>query len=82
MPRINPQARSLTLALFIARKRVIDELRASGIKPQYCEPAEITKAANAYLEVAGAELIAQAEAILCRNQDIRPKIQRLICRGF
>jgi hypothetical protein len=63
----NPEARSLTMARFLARKRIIDELRASGIKPMFCEPAEINRAASAYLEVARAELIAQAEVILCRN---------------
>jgi hypothetical protein len=54
-------AKLMTMARYIARKRVKEHLQARGIKPQVIEPSEINKAADAYLQVRGAELIAEAK---------------------
>ncbi len=59
-----PAAEVITMARYLARKRVKDELRASGLQLQHF-PADIQRAAQAYLEVRKAELIAEAKAILC-----------------
>jgi hypothetical protein len=56
----------MTMARYIARKRVKDELRARGLRLQHF-PADIQRAAQAYLEVRKAELIAEAKAILTQS---------------
>ena len=40
-----------TMARYLARQRVKAELRANGIRIWDIEPADLQKAANAYLEV-------------------------------
>jgi hypothetical protein len=62
----NPQARLLTLARFIAHKRVREELKANGIRLHCIEPAALNRAVSDYLEVAKAELIEQAQVIFHR----------------
>jgi hypothetical protein len=61
-------AKLITLARYLARKRIKEHLQARGIRPQIFEASEITKAANALLEVRKAELVAEAKAkaMLCR----------------
>jgi hypothetical protein len=60
------QAKLITLAKWLARKRVKEHLQANGIRPLEFEPSEINRAVDALLEVRKAELIAEAKAILCR----------------
>jgi uncharacterized protein (DUF934 family) len=55
-------AKLITLAKWLARKRVKERLQACGIK---LEPAD-NRAADAYLELRRTELIAEAKAILSR----------------
>jgi len=59
-------AQLMTIARYLARKRIKDELRANGLRIQLVEPADITRAANAYLAVRRAELIAEPKIVLCR----------------
>ena len=56
-------AKLITLARYLARKRVKEHLQACGIK---LEPAELNRAVDAYLELRRTELIAEAKAILHR----------------
>jgi hypothetical protein len=56
-------AKLITMARYLARKRVKEHLQACGIK---LEASEINRAADAYLEFRRAELIAEAKAILSR----------------
>ena len=53
-----------TVARYLARKRVKDHLRASGIRIWDIEPADLNRAANAYLEVRRTALMAEAKAAL------------------
>ncbi len=57
-------AKLITMARYLARKRIKEHLQACGIKLQ---PAEINRAADAYLEFRKAELIEKAKAILSRR---------------
>lgn len=45
-------AKLVTMARYIARKRIIAELRANGVKLQSIEPADIVRATNALLDAA------------------------------
>jgi hypothetical protein len=56
-------AKLITLAKWLTCKRVKERLQACGIK---LEPAELNRAADAYLELRKAELIAEAKAMLSR----------------
>jgi hypothetical protein len=56
-------AKLMTLAKWLARKRVKERLQACGIR---LEPSELRRATDAYLEMRRAELIAEAKAILHR----------------
>jgi hypothetical protein len=53
-----------TMARYLARKAVKEHLRANGVRIWDIEAAELTKAANAYLEVRRVELMAEAEIAL------------------
>jgi hypothetical protein len=57
-------AKLITMASYLARKAVKDELRANGIGPEYIASAAISRAAGAYLPVSKEELIAKAKVIL------------------
>jgi hypothetical protein len=48
-------AKLITMARYLARKRIKEHLQACGIRPQIFEASEITKAADALLEVRKAE---------------------------
>jgi hypothetical protein len=54
-------ARLIVMARWLARKAIKDRLQARGIRPMMFETAEITKAADALLEVRKGELIAEAK---------------------
>ena len=56
----NPQL-IMTLAHYRARKRIKDQLRAKGFRPQAIEPLVIQRAARAYLEQHLGELVAEAK---------------------
>jgi hypothetical protein len=57
-------AKLMTMARYLARKGIKAHLQANGMRPLMFEPAELTKAADALLEVRKAELVAEAKAIL------------------
>jgi hypothetical protein len=57
-------AKLMTMARYLARKAIKAHLQANGMRPLMFEPAELTKAADALLEVRKAELVAEAKAIL------------------
>jgi NAD(P)-dependent dehydrogenase (short-subunit alcohol dehydrogenase family) len=65
-PPIHP-SKLITMARYLARKAVKDGLRANGLRPEYVEPATISRAAGAYLRVSKEELIEQAKAILTQS---------------
>ena len=52
------------IARWLARKAIKERLRRSGARMVDVEPADITRAANELLCSNGAELIAEAKAIL------------------
>jgi hypothetical protein len=58
------QAATLTMARYLARKRLIAELIANGLRPTTIEPATFLRAISAMLEACRPELIAEAKAIL------------------
>jgi hypothetical protein len=58
--------RVMTMARYLARKRVKAELRARGLRLEHF-PCDIQRAAQAYLARRGAELIAEAKAILTQS---------------
>jgi hypothetical protein len=64
-----PAAQVISMARYLARKKIKDELRASGLRLEHF-PADIQRAAQAYLEAHKVELIAEAETVL-RNRDWR-----------
>jgi hypothetical protein len=55
--------RVMTMARYLARNRVKDELRARGLRLDHF-PCDIQRMAQAYLACRGAELIEEAKAIL------------------
>ena len=59
-------AKLITLARFIARRKVKEAMRANGIKPLEMEPSEINRAANVLLEYCRMELLAEARTMLSR----------------
>jgi N-dimethylarginine dimethylaminohydrolase len=58
-------AKLITMARYLARKRIKEHLQARGIRPLEFEPAEITKATDALLECRRAELIREGKVRLC-----------------
>jgi len=59
-------AKLATLAHYLARKAVKEQLRARGFRPESFEPSVISVATRAYLQAHLVELIAEAKAILSR----------------
>jgi hypothetical protein len=57
----------MVMARWLARRAVIEDLKASGHKVQYMEPATISEATEAYLRKHALRLIDQAERFLNRN---------------
>jgi hypothetical protein len=57
---MNPNV--MTLARWLAKNAVKQELRAMGRRPENAEPSEIGAAANAYFAQHRDELIAEARA--------------------
>ena len=53
-----------TMARSLARKAVKDHLRANGVRLWEIEPADLNRAANAYLLERKAELMAEAKIAL------------------
>jgi hypothetical protein len=53
-----------TMARYLARKRVKEHLRASGVRIWDIEPADLNRAANAYLEVRRVEFVEEAKSAL------------------
>jgi hypothetical protein len=64
--QLRQQAMVVTMARFLARKAIKEHLRANGIRTWDIEPAELNRAASAYLEVRRVELMAEAKAVICR----------------
>jgi hypothetical protein len=59
-------AKLITMARYLARKRIKERLRDCGMRPQMFEALELRKVTDAYLEARKAEFIAEAKAILHR----------------
>jgi hypothetical protein len=51
----------MVMARWLARKAVIEDLKASGYKVSYVKPATISEATEAYLRKHARDLIDQAE---------------------
>ena len=62
-PNLSP-GDAIILARYLARKAIRARWQAQGLKPQYIEPSELAKAAEAYLSEHRAELIEEAWARL------------------
>jgi len=54
----------VTMARYLARTKLKAEPRANGIRIQEIEPADFQRAANAYLLIRRAELMAEAKSAL------------------
>jgi hypothetical protein len=65
----NRAAQLITMAGYLARGAVKEELRARGFEPEYLEPAVISRLVRAYLQAHRAELIREAQVVLAK---IRP----------
>jgi len=61
------QAKVITMARYIVRRRIMEELRASGVKLQEIEPKNIGRAVQQYLDAFKAELVSEAQAPVCAN---------------
>ena len=59
-------AKLVTLAHYIARRRIRERLRDHGFRPQDFEASELAIASRAYLQAHLAELIAEARRLLSR----------------
>jgi hypothetical protein len=60
-------AKLMTLARYLARKRVKEHLQAKGFRIQNFEPLAISVATKAYLDRHLGELIAEAKLRLCKS---------------
>jgi hypothetical protein len=60
-------AKLITLARYLARRKLKEALQANGIRPQTLEPSEMNRAIDALLIARRAELIAEAKAVLCKS---------------
>ena len=60
------QAKVITMARYIVRRRIMEELRASGVKLQEIEPKDIGRAVQQYLDACKADLVSEAQAV-CAN---------------
>ena len=59
-------AQLMTMARYIARRKLKEHLQRNGIRPQTLEPQEINRLVDALLMARRAELIAEARALFCR----------------
>jgi len=64
MPRITQERELATMARYLARKAIKEQLRRAGVGMLDVEPADITKAADDLLRTNGAELVERARAML------------------
>jgi hypothetical protein len=62
----NRAAQVITMAGYLARGAVKEELRARGFEPEYLEPAIISRLVRAYLQAHRAELIREAQLVLAK----------------
>jgi hypothetical protein len=62
----NRAAQVITMAGYLARRAVKEELRAKGFEPEYLEPAIISRLVRAYLQAHRAELIREAQLVLAK----------------
>ncbi len=62
----NRAAQLITMAGYLARGAVKEELRARGFEPEYLEPAVISRLVRAYLQAHRAELIREAQLVLAK----------------
>jgi hypothetical protein len=66
--RTNPeQAKIISMSRWLAKKAIKEERRRQKIKLSHCEPAELRRAADVYLEEHRAELIEKAKLWLCKS---------------
>ena len=56
-------------ARYIARRRIMEELKASRVKLQEIEPKDIGRAVQQYLDACKADLVSEAQARLCKSSD-------------
>ena len=63
------QAKVITMARYIVRRRIMEELRASGVKLQEIEPKDVGRAAQQYLDACKADLVSEAHASVCKSSD-------------
>jgi hypothetical protein len=61
------QAKVITMARYIVRRRIMEELRASGVKLQEIEPKDIGRAVQQYPDACKADLVSEAQVCLCAN---------------
>ena len=62
----NRAAQLITMAGYLARTAVKEELRASGFEPEYLDPAVVSRLVRAYLQAHRAELISEAQVVLTK----------------
>jgi hypothetical protein len=62
----NRAAQLITMAGYMARTAVKEELRARGFEPEYLEPAIISRLIRAYLQAHRVELIREAQLVLAK----------------
>jgi len=62
----NRAAQVITMAGYLARGAVKEELRARGFEPEYLEPAIISRLVRAYLQAHREELIREAQLVLAK----------------
>ena len=63
------QAKVITMARYIVRRRIMEELRASGVKLQEIEPKDIGRAVQQYPDACKTDLVSKAQAGLCKSSD-------------
>ena len=56
------QAKVITMARYIVRRRIMEELRASGVKLQEIEPKDIGRAVQQYPDACKTDLVSKAQA--------------------
>jgi hypothetical protein len=64
--RLSRPADAITLARYLARKAIKAQWRAQGLKVHCIEARDLANATAAYLAEHRAELVAQAQAQLCK----------------